>query len=431
MAAAPRHLLGPDALKHVESLFTTGFGVIGRHVPGGKTVWGRRFGRFGVEQIARVLSGDGTEAPEILAMRFGERTRYGLLDLDASSPYRTLETYSRVARCASDLGLRVSLCRSSDSGGWHVYLWASEKVATGVMSAALFAVARGAGLEQFRDGVCEVYPDPARPRKAVRLPGQAGFAWLSAETGTPTQEFATTDIGRRLDHLVRWARESSVTPEALMAASASPRRPVPSAKVPLGRPPKLRPVPSPGNDLPDAATLHLQGALVYRYDRNAARLGRPDFATAAAARFAEGARLYASGLERRGTRNESLLLVSFYLFFVGYTGADARERLLTLWMEHRHNGMSAEWSAPESHARIRDEIHRLAHWRPERPGEVGRVRANERRRDEAARKLADAVALLREAGEKVTYRRLIELTGLSSRTIARHQRPKSGVQDNG
>ena len=97
-------------------------------------------------------------------------------------------------------------------------------------------------------------------------------------------------------------------------------------------------------------------------------------------------------------------------------------------MEERHCGMSQEWADPKSRDRVLAEIHRVAHWRPGTKPETGFKAINATRERGASLALADAIRRLRSQGERVTYRRLTELTGLSSRTIARHGGTKHVAQ---
>ncbi len=140
----------------------------------------------------------------------------------------------------------------------------------------------------------------------------------------------------------------------------------------------------------------------------------------AATRCAEGASQYASGLQRRGARSESLLRVGFYLFFVGFTDSRVRETLLVRWMRERHNDLSLEWADPATQGGVLEEIHRLATWKPTGLRHLMRARANQSRSDRAARLLTEATAALTAGGEKVTHRKISKITGLSSGIIVKH-----------
>lgn len=170
---APKTLGG---LASTSTLFPPTQGLLGRPNTTGRTHWGTRFGYFGTDRILQTYLA-GTE---VLALRFTARTRFGAIDLDATSPYHTLRTVAALFTAAQAHNLRPTLCRSSESGGWHVYLWAQDFVASASMHATLRAIAESAGIDRFENGVCEIYPDPNHAKQAFRLPAQAGFAWLSS-----------------------------------------------------------------------------------------------------------------------------------------------------------------------------------------------------------------------------------------------------------
>jgi len=358
--------------------------------------------------------------PNLLALRFTEKTRFGALDLDVASPHRTLATFAALETAATLRGLRLTLCRSSSSGGWHVYLWADDFVASTDMHAVLWRIAEGAGITHFKNGVCELYPDPHHARQAFRLPCQAEFAWLSPADGTVVRECRADEPERNLRALLEWTSEVAVPSSVFSGAATALAPPVVVAQMPRGRPPKQVPPPRASAGLPNPDDLTLQRALTYRYDRNAAKRGKPSFSTAGLARFREGEQRYRVGLERPGSRNEALRNVAFYLFFVGYTRATDRELLLVDWLRAKHNGHSAAWLDPAQREGIFAEIRRLVVWGP---GPTPRQRAahavNESTRKAHEDEIAAAARRLSESGIRVTNRRLVEETGLAMNTVAR------------
>ncbi len=241
---------------------------------------------------------------------------------------------------------------------------ADDFVASADMHALLRQLAQDAGIARFENGVCEVTPDPQHARQAFRLPCQAGFAWLSPVDGAVLREFRAEDVAGNLLALEQWVTDTAVPASRLVgeAAALTPSSHV--AQMRRGRPPKLVPPPKATAGLLNATDLHLQRGLVYRYDRNAAKKGKPPFETSALARFRDGERRYQVGLDRPGSRNEALRGVAFYLFFVGYLAPTDRELLLLEWLRAKHNGHSAAWLDPTQREGILAEIRRLAVWRP-------------------------------------------------------------------
>lgn len=405
----------------VTSLFPPAQGVQGTPTPEGRTKWGTRFGFFTAPRIlAAFSSGLSRRGPQLLALRFTEKTRFGAIDLDVTSPHRTLASFAALETAATHRGLRLTLCRSSTSGGWHVYLWANDFVAGTDMHAVLRRVAEEAGIRQLKNGVCEFYPDPHHPRQAFRLPCQAGFAWLSPSDGSVLRECRAEEPEANLRTLLRWVSDVAVPVSAFAGAASAMASPVAEAQMPRGRPPKLVPPPRASAGLPDPGDLALQRALVYRYDRNAAKRGKPPFRRAALARFHEGEYRYRVGLEQPGSRNEALRNVAFYLFFVGYTRPADRELLLVEWLRSRHNGHSVAWLEPAQREGILAEIRRLAVWGPDpSPRQRAAHAVNEATRQAHEKAIAAAARSLSNSGTRITNRRLVEETGLAMNTVAR------------
>jgi hypothetical protein len=113
---------------------------------------------------------------EAVGKRFGQYTRYLMLDIDRSSPYHPWELGTRFQEllgACEELGLvRPVLVRSSASGGLHVYFpmsepiktWSSAKKLSDLLAAHKFKV---------QDGWLELFPNPKTrgvDYKAHRLP---------------------------------------------------------------------------------------------------------------------------------------------------------------------------------------------------------------------------------------------------------------------
>ena len=99
----------------------------------------------------------------LYGVRFGSTTRYGLLDIDAGSPYhprRDPLALARITAALEPLGLVEHLCiTSSDSGGLHLYFPFSEALSSWRLAVALSALLENAGFKIF-PGWLEVFPNP-------------------------------------------------------------------------------------------------------------------------------------------------------------------------------------------------------------------------------------------------------------------------------
>ena len=99
----------------------------------------------------------------LYGVRFGSTTHYGLLDIDAGSPYhprRDPLALARITAALEPLGLVEHLCiTSSDSGGLHLYFPFSEALSSWRLAVALSALLENAGFKIF-PGWLEVFPNP-------------------------------------------------------------------------------------------------------------------------------------------------------------------------------------------------------------------------------------------------------------------------------
>ena len=99
----------------------------------------------------------------LYGVRFGTATSYGLLDIDAGSPYhprRDPLALARITAALEPLGLVEHLCiTSSDSGGLHLYFPFSEALSSWRLAIALSALLENAGFKIF-PGWLEVFPNP-------------------------------------------------------------------------------------------------------------------------------------------------------------------------------------------------------------------------------------------------------------------------------
>lgn len=120
---------------------------------------------------------------QLIGLRFGQTTRYLVIDIDRNSiyhPENDPKAYRQVFYALEDIGL----CKpveiiSSHSGGVHIYYFFSEPIPTFGLACAARNVLAAAELT-IKDGQLEIYPNAKKytPKpsdyKAVRLPLQIG-----------------------------------------------------------------------------------------------------------------------------------------------------------------------------------------------------------------------------------------------------------------
>lgn len=128
----------------------------------------------------------------LYGVRFGPTTRYVMLDIDQNSPYHPAHdplAIPRIREALEDLGLVSALiCRSSYSGGLHLYFPFEVPQKTWQIARAVATVLDNYGFQQI-PGHLELYPNPkpaaAQNEKSLyrghRLPLQAGSYLLNED----------------------------------------------------------------------------------------------------------------------------------------------------------------------------------------------------------------------------------------------------------
>lgn len=141
---------------------------------------------------------------QILGLRFGEQTRYALLDIDRDSschPDNNPEKFRAVLHAVEDIGLcRYLIVRSSHSQGLHIYFFFKEPVSTFGLACALKFVLLDNKF-QIKQGELEIFPNvkPYNSGKPSnynghRLPLQTGSYLLDDDLNV-----ITNDISQFLD----------------------------------------------------------------------------------------------------------------------------------------------------------------------------------------------------------------------------------------
>ncbi|MEO0488046.1 MAG: hypothetical protein AAFZ49_00635 [Cyanobacteria bacterium J06659_2] len=129
----------------------------------------------------RVLWTHWQDAHTLIGVRFDHQTSYGLLDIDAGSPYCNPESIAQIQAALETIGItRSLLLRSSWSGGLHLYLPLPEAINTFNLAVTLQECLKSQGF-RLRAGHLEIFPNVKAygvqtviEYKAHRLPLQPG-----------------------------------------------------------------------------------------------------------------------------------------------------------------------------------------------------------------------------------------------------------------
>ena len=152
---------------------------------------------------------------------FGELTRFAVLDIDAGSPYHSAQELKKLREILAGVSLTATLFRSSESGGWHLYLPLSAWVSSKEIERSLKQFLKLKGYE-LKGGTLEVFPSG----NALRLPLQPGFAFLDrqGEVVVKREEIERDEALRRFLTAFREYENNWSEAEDLIAAELARHR---------------------------------------------------------------------------------------------------------------------------------------------------------------------------------------------------------------
>jgi hypothetical protein len=136
---------------------------------------------------SRVLYHRWADPTEILGVRFDHITEYGLLDIDAKSPYHPNQNPDAITElqvALETIGItRTVLVRSSWSGGLHLYFPLGEAVNTFNLAVAVKFCLQSQGFE-VKDGQLEIFPNDKAFGVATKILYRGHRLPLQPETGS-------------------------------------------------------------------------------------------------------------------------------------------------------------------------------------------------------------------------------------------------------
>ena len=374
--------------------------------------------------LTNAIAGNDTS---IWGLRWGKQSRFAVLDIDAGSKYHNAQELNKLQNHLATVELISTLYRSSDSDGWHVYLFFDDWHQSHDLEETLKTWLRANGYE-IKNGVLEVFPS----NNGLRLPMQSGFAWLDANGQVLiSREDLTADQAlmrfsqNALSRVSDWQQSKSLMLSQLEHRNSS----------------------CPGGAAAHAEAIKNEGfEHLFNY-----RLIKEN--------FQKGRDYWQNGLTASGQRHDAIICVEHYLWhgdpanevpaLPGDKFDETRYRLILAWLEKKHNGMCRHINRGKW-ARIETQIKRAVKWRkaPEslpqvreaypmtdravevliaRYKQTGRIwtmddlkKGNDGREQNAREKITQAVKLLQSQGRRVTGRQISRLSGCNHHTVRKH-----------
>jgi hypothetical protein len=369
-----------------------------------------------------------------LGTRAGKTTRYAVLDIDIKSKYHNQAQLDRLLAVLSKAGLgRSSLYRSSFSGGWHLYIFFDEPISSADLRRELVRLLTLNDFEVAK-GTLEVFPHPGNASlgMGLRLPLQAGWAWLDKRTleidhyreemsATKALEFfldcLESDANSFKDFRHLKAHVQDLEARKTAAANHGVARRSDNV-IPLRRPEK--PVlPSEFSSFVSSAFGQLPPGI------------NPDS-------WYKGRVFHLEGLSGPSQRAEAIFCVGHYFFYgdpgrdlpaLGYGYEEERKWAIHGFLEARHNGQSEDINRGRADAIA--QVDRAANWRPahkmaEEPMKysptqpISWIRENANRKSGARKRIQDALDGLKKFNRSFTTVELQESAGCSRRTLYDH-----------
>jgi len=391
----------------------------------GQDRWKTWTGPLQDHQILGVMQDGGRGI--LRGCHWAEKTRFAVLDIDELSQYHNQESLAAIAQALRSIGLNFTLYRSSDGGGWHLYLpfdaWEKSKDVENTLKQWL----KSLGYE-LKGGQLEVFPSG----NALRLPLQPGFAWLD-QNNCIIRKREKLSFDEALAFFLQDLEENA-------ANWAEAKRRIESQL-----------------SYREAAA----GSAGDEHQKAIANEGFDElFNYRVIPEQCEKARKYlASGLTEKGTRHEALYAIQHLLWhgdpflgvprLPGRKNAGRRYQFLRDWIEQNHNQKCShinrgDWRTIEAHIyRIvnwqRADLPALSNYEPYKATEraqerlfelfmaTGRIwemsdlkKANDDREQEARNKIKRAVADCLQEGRQISRKTLEAISGCSPNTVRKH-----------
>ncbi|MBA4027299.1 MAG: hypothetical protein C0473_03560 [Cyanobacteria bacterium DS3.002] len=328
---------------------------------------------------------------------------------------------------------RSSLYRSSFSGGWHLYLFFDEEISSSALYQQLVKLLKLSDFEVSK-GTLEVFPHPgyASLGMGLRLPLQAGFAWLDKKTleveyereelsATKALEFfidcVESDTNSYSDFLALKSRVQELELSQAAASSSSIQVRLDNV-VPIRRTGKL---------VADSEYSLFVASVFGHLPLN---INAED--------WHKGRMFHLQGLTEHSQRAEAAFCLGHYFFYgdpsrdlpaLGYADIDTREQLIEEFLANHHNGFSKDIARGRADATA--QITRMANWIPagRRNGEVQTfvaappvswIRENAKRKANARRRIEDALAALQIRKRPFSTVELQKAAGCGRDTLYKH-----------
>jgi hypothetical protein len=392
-------------------------------LPGKDWLWQERL--LNDYEILGVISDEGRGLHRGCA--WAHKTRMAVLDIDEGSKYRNRLQLTELTEKLAAVGLVAKPYQSSNSGGWHLYLFFDEWEDSEEVKTTLRAWLKAQQYE-IVGGTLEIFPSG----NALRLPLQHGFAWLAADGTIRTRREELREdaaLAAFLTDLQTNSRNWSEAKDRIQSQLEVVRSDQDDGA--QGKQERL--------DTDGFQPLFWRGIDWDKYQR--------------------GQKYWEEGLTGPKQRHDAVLCIGHYLWYGDESAglkalpylrnASARAELIEAWLRAKNNGHSRavnsnQWSD------IRSDIDRACSWTAQdlqdqklepypltdrlikrlaglyrKTGKLWTVaelrKANDDKSQDARAKITAAVRQCVDQGLQITRNSLAQITGCSPNTISKHR----------
>ena len=374
-----------------------------------------------------ILSAVAGKEPNFWGLRWGEQTRFAVLDIDSrtSQYYNGTKLAELLARLA-EVGLKANIYQSSASRGWHLYLPFDQPEQSDEVERTLKRWLKAQGY-QIMNGQLEVFPSG----NGLRLPLQPGFAWLDQQSNlVRTREELSTNEALAsfvfdLEAKARnWAEAKKLIESQISAIDRAAGRDAQAHEKRL--------------NLDGLEQIYSRGKIEDIWEK--------------------GRKWWRDGLLNNGERHDAVLAIGHYLWFGdverqipalpgSHRNDEYRALLIEQWLNKSHNNKcrhinEGRWEI------VKDQIERAVIWRPkkeEKPREpylltdrllkrlialyrrTGRIwsiemfeKANQNRKLEARARIAETICVLEDEGTQISIAEVARRAKADWRTVKKN-----------
>ncbi len=375
-------------------------------------------------QLLGVISDEGRGI--LRGCGWGELTSHAVLDIDSGSKYHNGQELAKLRWKFAAVGLKLVPYQSSESGGWHLYLFFSDYVLSEEVERSIKSYLKANSYE-IACGTLEVFPS----KQGLRLPLQKGFGWLD-RSGKLTKK-----------------REELTRDEALasfISNKEQSKRNWSEAKSRIESEVELR-----RQDQGRSVQVHEEAIATEAFEKLFTK--GLDWE-----KFQKGREYWLNGLTDKSQRHDAVLCIGHYLWFgdssvnvrslAGYKNAKSRAEKIREWFKEKNNGFSSatksgevdecdqdieracQWTRQDAPTReyvpylLTDKLLKRLEWLYGKTGKLWTVeelqKANIDRSQDARQRIAIAVAQLEIEGSEIDQAKVAKRAGACRKTVRKH-----------